>query len=101
MLTVTLAVAVAAVTTTMTMQIQPAYSQTSHCVTDVPPPGPPSRTCVTPGQNPTTQTCIGGQFNNCGPVESITHQEAGQAIGQQHRDCAKGVATADGGCTPP
>jgi hypothetical protein len=78
----TLAVAAAAVTTTMTMQIQPAYSQTSQCVENDPPPPPPSRTCVTQGQNPTTQTCIGGQFNNCGPVESITHQDAGQAIKQ-------------------
>jgi hypothetical protein len=98
MLTATLAVAVAAVTTTMTMQVQPAYSQTQHCVTNDPPPGPPERTCVTQGQNPTTQTCIGGQFNNCGPVESITNKDAGQAIGQQHRDCAQGIDTADA-CT--
>jgi hypothetical protein len=97
MLTATLAVAIAAVTTTM--QIQPAYSQTSHCVTNLP-PGQPSRTCVTPGNNPTTQTCTGGQFINCGPLESITGKQAGQAIGQQHRDCAQGVETADV-CTPP
>ena len=95
MLTAILAIVVAAVTTTMTMQIQPAYSQVSHCIINDPPPPPPSRTCVTTGTNPTTQTCIGGQFNNCSPVESITPQDAGQAIGQQRQDCAEGVDTAD------
>jgi hypothetical protein len=82
------------------MQIQPAYSQTqtSQCVENDPPPAPPSRTCVTQGQNPTTQTCIGGQFNNCGPVESITNQAAGQAIGEQRQACAQGIDTADA-CT--
>jgi hypothetical protein len=98
MLTATIAVATAAVATTTTMQIQPAYSQTSHCVVNDPPPPPPSRTCVTQGQNPTTQTCIGGQFNNCDPVESITHQDAAQAIKQQRQACAEGTDTADA-CT--
>ena len=92
MLMATLAIAVAAVTTTM--QTQPAYSQTSHCVENVPPPGPPSSTCITPGQNPTQTTCIGGQGQNCVTTD-ITHQEAGQAIGQQRQDCAEGVDTAD------
>jgi hypothetical protein len=83
---------------TSEMQIQPAYSQTSQCVVNDPPPAPPSRTCVTQGQNPTTQTCIGGQFNNCGPVESITNKAAGQAIKEQRQACAQGIDTADA-CT--
>jgi hypothetical protein len=104
-LTITIALAVIALAlgttmmTTTTMQIQPAYSQTSHCVINDPPPPPPSRTCVTQGQNPTTQTCIGGQYNNCDPVESITHQDAAQAIKQQRQDCAQGTSDTADACT--
>jgi hypothetical protein len=97
MLTATLALAVAAVTTTM--QIQLAYSQTSHCVINDPPPGPPSSTCITPGKDATQTTCIGGQGQNCNTID-LTPQQAGQAIGQQRQACAQGSTTADV-CTPP
>ena len=82
-------------TTTTNLSVQSAYAQAQHCVVNDPPPPPPSRTCVTQGPNPTTQTCIGGQFNNCDPAEPITHQDAGQAIKQQRQDCSQGTDTAD------
>jgi hypothetical protein len=89
MLTATLAVAVAAVTTTM--QIQPAYSQATHCTI-------PDRTlssrCVTPGQDPSVKICA---LNGvCGPNRGLTHQEAGQLIGLCHNPGFTGCTV-----TPP
>jgi hypothetical protein len=74
------------------MQIQPAYSQTSHCVDRVPPP--PGTICITTGQDPSSRACTPGGVM-C-ETTGLTHQQAGQAIGQQHQDCAQGIAT---GCT--
>jgi hypothetical protein len=96
-LTITIAMAVIALAlgTTMimtTMQIQPAYSQVSHCVDKEPPI--PGTTCITPGQNPMQTDCTPGGIH-CEDT-AITNQEAGQAIGQQRSACAQGTAT---GCT--
>jgi hypothetical protein len=62
--------------TTTTQILQPAYSQASHCAITG------SITCVTPGQDPSTQTCT--REEGCGPVEGLTHQQAGQSIGACH-----------------
>lgn len=76
MLTVTLIVAVAAVTTTMTMQIQPAYSQSSHCRDLF-----GSITCVTPGKTPT--------INGIPIPGDQPHQDAGRQIGGCHKTDAQ------------
>jgi hypothetical protein len=63
----------------ITIQIQPAYSQSSHCVNNV----PRGITCITPGQDPSKTSCergsttIGGFM--CQTTNDLTHQEAGQA----------------------
>jgi hypothetical protein len=71
-------------TTITTMQIQPAYSQVSHCVA-----GEGADVCITTGQNPSIFTCGG---SGCTDPDSITHQQAGSSIGSQHRACAQGAA---------
>jgi hypothetical protein len=85
-LTITIALTVIALalgttTITTTMQIQPAYSQASHCTE-----GFPSR-CVTAGQDPSVTLC----FNpfDCDPSGPIggdnPHQDAGRLISACHR----------------
>jgi hypothetical protein len=68
-------------TITTTMQIQPAYSQVSHCLD-----ARDTSTCVTPGQNPTVTV------NGVPTPNQPTHQEAGQIIGGCHVQAAKGIA---------
>ena len=76
------ALAVAAVTTiTATMQVQPAYSQATHCSSS----GFGTEACVTPGQNP---SCSGPGCISSNP----TNPQAGQQIGDGHRDCGQGSA---------
>jgi hypothetical protein len=100
-LTITLALAVIALalgttTITTTMQIQPAYSQPSHCGTVVPPPGPPDTTCYTPGQTPTQTTCPpSGVPSECDTTD-LTHQQFVEAIREQKQACLAGTLT---GCT--
>jgi hypothetical protein len=77
----TAAFAVAALTTTTTTQIQPAYSQATHCSSS----GFGTEVCVTPGQNP---SCSGPGCVSSNP----THPQAGQQIGDGHRDCGQGSA---------
>jgi hypothetical protein len=67
--------------TTITTQIQPAYSQVSHCLD-----ARGTSTCVTPGQNPTVTV------NGVPTPNQPTHQEAGQIIGGCHVQAAKGLA---------
>jgi hypothetical protein len=83
---VVIALALGTMATTTTMQIQPAFSQASHCVDREPPM--PGTTCITPGQNPVETKCP----QMCTPAD-LTHQDAGQAIGDIHRSCAQGTAT--------
>jgi hypothetical protein len=94
-LTITIALAVIALalgTTTITkMQIQPAYSQATHCTTDTRPGEEVRSTCVTPGQNPSATVCV-DDFCRDAP---LTHQDAGQLIGRNHQGCAQGF----GECT--
>jgi hypothetical protein len=72
---------IAVTTITTTVQIQPAYSQASHCTEVF-----GTSTCVTPGQNPTIQTDgspprpIGGDN---------PHQEAGRQIMGCHSTAAQ------------
>jgi hypothetical protein len=78
------AFAVAALTTTTTMQIQPAYSQATHC-------NPGVGTCITPGQTPRQTTN--------GLTSFPSHQEAGQGIGEIHQGCEGGPPGSYLGCT--
>jgi hypothetical protein len=93
-LTITIALAVIALAlgtmaTTTTMQIQPAYSQATHCTTSIVRPGEEARTtCVTPGQIPTGTACVG---DDCRPLD-LTHQDAGILIGRGHQGCARGFS---------
>ena len=68
-------------TITTTIQIQPAYSQASHCQ----PATFPVQRCITPGQNPSFNFCSTFGPLTCGPPRPIEgdnpHQEAGQFIG--------------------
>jgi hypothetical protein len=66
------------------MQIQPAYSQASHCQTQDLGVGPPTTTCITPGQDASSTTCI-RENEFCAPPQNISPQEAGQRIGECHR----------------
>jgi hypothetical protein len=70
--------------TTITTQIQPAYSQATHC--RIPERLPDATRCVTPGQDPSLTICV-AIF--CGPSRDITHQEAGRMIGENNQFCAK------------
>ena len=66
--------AIAVITgTTTTTQIQPAYSQASHCQTDI----TGREFCVTPGRNPSLTV-------GTNPPIDLTHQQAGQAIARCH-----------------
>jgi hypothetical protein len=99
-LTITIALAVIALAlgtmaTTTTMQIQPAYSQASHCY-DTTGMGPPRTVCVTPGKNPVETCTTGTPSPFCDNAEILTHQEAGQAIGDIRQGCAQGTLT---GCS--
>jgi hypothetical protein len=87
-LAITIALAVMALalvitTTTITLQIQPAYSQATHCTTER-----DRSICVTPGQDPSGTVCMG---TLCRPLD-LTHQQAGQFIGRGHQACAQGFA---------
>jgi hypothetical protein len=62
---------------TTTMQIQPAYSQATHCVTT-----PESSSCVTTGKNPSITINSDGPF----PIDGKT---AGERIGTFHRACGQ------------
>ena len=73
------------------MQIQPAYSQATHCTTT----GLSSR-CVTPGQDPSLSICF---RELCIPGPEVTHQQAGRSIGEGHQACAKGLLECT--VTPP
>jgi hypothetical protein len=84
---IALALGTMATTTMTTMQIQPAYSQATHCTTSIVRPGEEVRTtCITPGQNPTGTACEG---DDCRPLD-LTHQDAGKLIGRGHQGCAQG-----------
>jgi hypothetical protein len=88
-LTITIALTVIALalgTTTITTQIQPAYSQVSHCSNLG---GGGVDTCITSGQNPSIFACSGSV---CTEPDSITHQQAGPSIASQYRGCAHGAA---------
>jgi hypothetical protein len=89
-ITITLAVialALGTTTTTTTMQIQPAYSQPSHCFTV---PGD-FFSCVTPGKDASTFSC---GLRGCEP-DSIKPNIAGQMIGNCHTSSVRGF----GECT--
>jgi hypothetical protein len=68
--------------TITTMQIQPAYSQATHCTFL----GFRNFECVTPGQDSSTKTCASGlnDILHCGPSQDLTHQQAGREIGECH-----------------
>jgi hypothetical protein len=83
-----IALALGTTTITTTMQIQPAYSQATHCLSE----DSGNAQCTTPGKDASIVTCITGR-------SPPPQEQAGQAIGQQHRDCVQGL----GECTviPP
>ena len=78
-------------TITTTMQIQPAYSQATHCGST----SPDTSACITPGKDPSSTTCF---FGRCSTT-SITPQIAGQSIGSVHKAC--GQERAECTVTPP
>ena len=80
---ITTAAILTAATTTIITQIQPAYSQATHCTLPF-----AFRDCATPGQNPTTTSCSGPRFCD---TDTVTHQEAGQTIAEIHRSCSSSV----------
>jgi hypothetical protein len=89
-LTITIALAVIALAlgttaATTTIQIQPAYSQATHCSTQI---LIDRSTCVTPGKDPSATECV---FGNCSDRD-LTHQDAGKLIGRGHQGCAQGFA---------
>jgi hypothetical protein len=81
-----LSAAVATIGTTITtaIQIQPAYSQATHCILR----GSVLSTCITPGKDPTSTVCVIGECEDI----PLTHQRAGQGIGAQHQTCAQAPA---------
>ena len=81
-------------TITTTIQIQPAYSQAQTCRTDI----LGASLCVTPGQNPTLKGCLG---TACKPPREITHQQAGQFIGDCHSTAAQSGERIECTVTPP
>jgi hypothetical protein len=75
---------IAVTTITTTMQIQLAYSQATHCLTQ----GFGISRCVTPGQDPSATTCTPSGCED----RDLTHQQAGQDIGINHQACGQGFA---------
>ena len=97
-LTITIALAVIALalgttTITTTMQIQPAYSQPSHCFTR----GETLR-CVTPGNDASIFIC---DPLRCPGTLLIDPNQAGQNIGSCHTSSAKGLGECTVTKTPP
>jgi hypothetical protein len=80
--------------TTITTQIQPAYSQASHCEI------PGLSFCVKPGQDPTTTSCSLGGPRVCQTLPT-THQDAGQRIGELHQTCSQTQPQGDCVVLPP
>jgi hypothetical protein len=74
-------------TTTTTMQIQPAYSQPSHCLGS-----DQFSRCVTPGKDPSITAC---DAIGCLDPIPIDPQLAGRNIGSCHQGSAQGF----GECT--
>ena len=89
-----LSAAVATIGTTITtaIQIQPAYSQATHCGST----SPLSSACITPGQDASISICL---FGDCRPPMDVTPQIAGKSIGSVHKAC--GQERAECTVTPP
>jgi hypothetical protein len=89
-----IALALGTTTITTTMQIQPAYSQASHCA------GREGfERCVTPGQNPSIARCD-DFFCESNPIDP---QFAGRLIGGCHQtgECTVTKELPTGGPPPP
>jgi hypothetical protein len=69
-------------TITTTMQIQPAYSQATHCATT----SPGFSACITPGPDASLTICLGG---SCRSPMPVSPQIAGQSIGSVHKACGQ------------
>jgi hypothetical protein len=85
-ITITLAVialALGTTTTTTTMQIQPAYSQPSHCLSNE-----RGLRCITPGKDASTFACFP---SGCTDPVPLDPQQAGQGIGSCHVGSARGA----------
>jgi hypothetical protein len=88
-----IALALGTTTTTTAMQIQPAYSQPSHCFTV---PGD-FFSCVTPGKDASTFGC---GLRGCSG-DPIDPNQAGQIIGNCHTSSVRGFGECTVTKTPP
>jgi hypothetical protein len=90
-----IALALGTTTTTTTMQIQPAYSQPSHCFDSV---VEGFLRCVKPGKDASDFGCDPLRGCSGGPIDPDV---AGQGIGQCHVASAKGFGECTVTKTPP
>jgi hypothetical protein len=88
-----IALALGTTTTTTTMQIQPAYSQPSHCFTE-----DEFLRCTTPGKDASVFQC--DPLRGCGGG-SLDPNQVGPSIGGCHVNSAKGSGECTVTKTPP